>query len=56
MRRLFEHIERWNNWRKNDVGGSIHKILVLLDIVRSPTFDRTLTNYELEALRKAVKN
>lgn len=56
MRRLFEHVERWKNWKENNANGQIHKFLVLLGIVHSPTFNLTLTNYELNALWKAVKN
>ena len=31
--------KRWNNWRKRNKNGWFHHILVLLEIVHSPTFE-----------------
>lgn len=36
---MFNRIRVWNMWRKNNLNGSIHKILVLLGLRTSPTFD-----------------
>ena len=52
MRRLIKHIRRWNVWRKYNINGPIHKLLVLLGIIKSPTFALTLTNDELSEVVK----
>lgn len=31
--------KRWNNWRKRDKTGWFHHILVLLEVIHSPTFE-----------------
>lgn len=38
MKKLFNHIVRWNSWRKYNTNAWLYKILVLLGICRSPTF------------------
>ena len=34
---MFDHIRRWNIWRKRCLNGPIHKILVLFGVIKSPT-------------------
>lgn len=62
MKNLFGHIRRWNYWRKRNTNGRLHHILVLLGVVKSPTFAFTLLPEEidildeqLEAYRKAIE-
>lgn len=52
MRRLIKHTRRWNVWRKCNINGPIHKLLVLLGFIKSPTFVLTLTNDELSEVVK----
>lgn len=35
---MIEHIKKWNGWRKNNLNSKFYKILVLFNIVHSPTF------------------
>lgn len=41
------HIRRWNRWRKRNANGHLHHILVLLGVVKSPTFAFTLLPEEI---------
>ena len=34
---MLNHIRRWNIWRKRNLNGPIHKILVLFGVTKSPT-------------------
>ena len=34
---LIKHIKRWNRWRKYNTNSKLHKLLVLLGIIKSPT-------------------
>ena len=47
MKNLFGHIRRWNYWRKRNTNGHLHHILVLLGVVKSPTFAFTLLPEEI---------
>lgn len=38
MKKLINHIKRWNNWRKYNTNAWWYKILVLLGICHSPSF------------------
>lgn len=38
FRDLRIHIKRWNSWRKYNSNSWLHKILVLLGVIHSPTF------------------
>lgn len=40
--KLVRHIRKWNYWRKRNTNGSLHHILVLFGIVKSPTFASAL--------------
>ena len=48
MENLFGHIRRWNYWRKRNVNGRLHHILVLLGVVKSPMFAFTLLPEEID--------
>lgn len=41
MKKLYDHIWRWNRWRKHNTNGLAHHILVLFGVVHSPTFELT---------------
>lgn len=47
MKRIKQHIKRWNSWRKHNANGRLHHILVLLGLVVSPTFEMYLLPEEL---------
>lgn len=34
---MIKHIRRWNIWRKRNVNSRLHKFLVLIGFVKSPT-------------------
>ncbi len=38
-KKIKHHCKLWNEWRKRNGNGSLHKILVLLCINHSPTFE-----------------
>ena len=48
MKNLSRHIQRWNYWRKRNVNGTLCHILVLLGVVKSPTFAFTLLPEEID--------
>lgn len=50
MKNLSRHIRRWNRWRKRNTNGHLHHILVLLGVVKSPTFAFTLLPEEIYIL------
>lgn len=37
MKKLIRHIRRWNIWRKYNGGSRMHKFLVLIGFMQSPT-------------------
>ena len=41
-----KRLKLWNKWRKRNSNGLIFKLLVLVGIVHSPTFDLELTDEE----------
>lgn len=53
--RWIKHIKRWNEWRKRNINSSFYKLLVLLGIVKSPTFLCTLTKEEREEFAKSLE-
>ena len=55
MRKLIRHFRRWNIWRKYNVNGTLHHILVLFGIVYSPTMELTLLPEEIFSI-KALRN
>ena len=50
MGMTIKHIKRWNVWRKYNKNGIAYKILVLFDIIKSPTFYCALTDEESKAV------
>ena len=50
------HIVRWNKWRKKNVNSTFHKLLVLLKLRYSPTFENTFTDEEEEKFFMAFQN
>ena len=52
---LFGHIRRWSYWRKRNVNGTLHHILVLFGIVKSPTFASQVLPEEIEEIWQSVK-
>lgn len=47
---IINHIKRWNKWRKHYLPGhKLHKLLVLLHIMYSPTFESIFTDKDEEA-------
>lgn len=36
---MIRRFKLWNGWRKNCLNGPLHKFLVLIGLVRSPTFE-----------------
>lgn len=39
MKKLIDYFKCWNEWRKGNLNGTLHHILVLIGLVDSPTFD-----------------
>nr|DAN66412.1 MAG TPA: TIP39 peptide [Caudoviricetes sp.] len=39
MKKLINHIRRWNIWRKHCLNSNFHKILVLFGVIKSPTMN-----------------
>lgn len=48
MKRLIKHIRRWNIWRKYNGNSRMHKLLVLIGLIHSPTMRMVLLPEELE--------
>ncbi len=55
MERLIKHVKRWNEWRKYNGNSKMHKLLVLLGIVKSPTLPNILTKEEGKAVYEAFE-
>ena len=55
MKRLIKHIKRWNEWRKHNGNSPLHKLLVLLGIVKSPTLPFVLIKEEGKAMAEAFE-
>lgn len=54
---LIKHIRRWNIWRKKNINGPVHKVLVLLGFRKSPTMTLTLLPEEIPGwLQKKGEN
>lgn len=47
--KLIKHFKRWNKWRKFNGNSKMHKFLVLIGVVISPTFELTWTDEECKA-------
>ena len=55
MKKIITYFQRWNKWRKRNLNGKLHHILVLIGLANSPTFDMTLTDAEEAALQEAYR-
>lgn len=49
FKRLILHYQQWNRWQKRNLNSKIHKILVLLKIQHSPSFEAMKVNERIEA-------
>ena len=48
MKKLIKHIKIWNIWRKRNANGHLHHILVLFNVIKSPTMLHTFLPEEGE--------
>lgn len=48
MKKILTHVKRWNRWRKHCLNGNLHKALVLLGVIKSPTMPFILLPEEIE--------
>lgn len=55
MKKIITYFQRWNKWRKHNLNGKRHHILVLLGLANSPTFDMTRTDADEAALQEAYR-
>lgn len=46
LKRQIKHIKKWNEWRKHSLNPPISKLLVLFNIIKSPTFEHFWTEKE----------
>lgn len=53
IRRAVLHIRRWTIWRKMCINGPFYKFLVLIGLVKSPSFALTLLPEELKTIEEA---
>lgn len=51
MNKLKLHFRRWDGWRKHNRNSRFYKILVLLGLIKSPTFNLYLLPEELPNVR-----
>lgn len=40
--KLIKHIQRWNHWRKYNLNGPLHHILVLFGFIKSPSMQTVI--------------
>lgn len=52
---MFDHICRWNIWRKHCLNGPIHKILVLFGVIKSPTMPFVMLPEEEQEMMDAIQ-
>lgn len=52
MKKLRNHIRRWNIWRKRCGNSKFYKLIVLLGIVKSPTMTLTLMPEDLDMIQQ----
>lgn len=48
------HIKRWNKWRKNNSNSKLHKFLVLIGLVKSPTMEWTFLEDEMKKINNGL--
>ena len=56
MKRLKRHIKRWYLWQKGCLNSPVYKILVLLKISHSPTFNHFLLPEEWDEIKNETIN
>ena len=49
MKKIIDHIRRWNIWRKHCINSPFHKFLVLIGFIKSPTMAFTFLPEELRS-------
>lgn len=52
INKLIKHIKKWNKWRKHSLNSPISKLLVLFNIIKSPTFEHFWTEQDARAFRE----
>ncbi|MBS4930280.1 MAG: hypothetical protein KH020_02945 [Clostridiales bacterium] len=50
-----KHIKRWNKWRKNNINNKLHKFLVLIRLIKSPTMNQILLDDEIKIINNQLK-
>ena len=55
MKKVTEHIKRCNKWRKHNSNNWIHKVLVLIGLVKSPTMMLIFTDEEEKQIQETAK-
>lgn len=50
-----KHIKRWNKWRKNNINKLLHKFLVLIRLIKSPTMNQILLDDEIKIINNQLK-
>lgn len=50
-----KHIKRWNKWRKNNINSKLHKFLVLIRLIKSPTMNQILLDDEIKIINNQLK-
>ena len=55
MKKIIKHIQRWNIWRKRNSNGPLHKFLVLIGFMKSPTMQLTWTPDEIKEIEEAFE-
>lgn len=43
-----KHIRKWNRWRKMNLNSPLHKFLVLIGFVKSPSFEHFYDTEEIK--------
>ncbi len=41
---MIRRVKLWNEWRKRNCNNKLHKLLVLMGMVKSPTFEMHMIN------------
>lgn len=54
IRRAVLHIRRWTVWRKMSMNGPFYKFLVLIGLVKSPSFVLTLLPEDRKNIEEAL--
>lgn len=52
--KIIKHLKRWNKWRKFNKNSRKYKFLVLIGVMKSPSFELTWTDEECEAFYRGL--